>query len=276
METVARGRALAHAHIAGLVTEAAGVRQAIGRSATLAILASDDADGHKFVQIKVDALAAIDVDIRVSWLSLDAETRDAVRIIEALNADRGIDGIFLQFPLPPGVDSHAVANAVVVDKDIDGSGDAALVRLSAGVSPFKPAAPAAARDLLLDELRSLAHWNVVIVGDDDHFTRALDLILMDEGSSVEVVRASDAGAGAVFREADAIVVTEALPHEATHEDVLRLPLLLDAGYYLPPRPPGFVPERLKQRIAVHLTQYGNVGPLTVAHLAESTIRAAAG
>jgi methylenetetrahydrofolate dehydrogenase (NADP+) / methenyltetrahydrofolate cyclohydrolase len=273
METASRGRVLARAHIEELAACAATVKQEIGRTPLLAILAGDDPAGRKFVEIKRDALAGIDLAIRISWLPESAETRDAVDVITGLNAAPGIDGIFLQFPLPPGVDPHAASNAIALDKDIDCSSDAAIVELSAGTSRYLPAAPAAARDLLLDELRSLRGWNVVLVGDD-HFSRALDLLLMDDGVRVETVSPEDPGCGGVLRDADAIVITEALPHAATHRHIMRLPVLLDAGYYLPPRAPDFIPESLRRRVAVHLTQYGNVGPLTVAHLAKSTIRAA--
>jgi methylenetetrahydrofolate dehydrogenase (NADP+) / methenyltetrahydrofolate cyclohydrolase len=273
MESSSRGRSLARAQIHELTADAARVRDEIGRKPVLAILAWDDQAGRKFVRIKQDALAAVDIEIRVSWLPESAETPAALQVLADLNAAPNVDGIFLQFPLPPGVDAHAASNAIVLDKDIDCSSDAAMLELSAGTSRYVPAAPAAARDLLLDELRSLRGWNVVLVGDD-HFTRALDLLLMDDGARVETVSPEDSGCGGVLRDADAIVVTEALPHAATHRHIMRLPVLLDAGYYLPPRAPDFIPDSMRRRVAVHLTQYGSVGPLTVAHLAKWTIRAA--
>ena len=273
METESRGRVLARARIEELAACAARTREEIGRTPALAILAGDDPAGRKFVQIKQDALAGIDLDIRVSWLSRSARTRDALDVITGLNAAPDVDGIFLQFPLPSAIDAHAASNAIALEKDIDCSSDAAMLELSAGNSRYLPAAPAAARDLLLDELRSLRGWNIVLVGED-HFTRGLDLLLMDDGARVETVSANDSGCGGVLRDADAIVVTEALPHAATHRHIMRLPVLLDAGYYLPPREPDFMPDSLRRRIAVYLTQYGNVGPLTVAHLAKWTIHAA--
>ena len=54
----------------------------------------------------------------------------------------------------------------------------------------------------------------------------------------------------------------------------RVTVLLDAGYYLPLRAAESIPAQLSERVGAQLTQYGNVGPLTVAHLAEATITAA--
>ena len=85
---------------------------------------------------------------------------------------------------------------------------------------------------------------------------------------------SDLASNVVLAGADALVVTEALPSAEMLEALGRLPVLLDAGYYLPPRPADWIPANVRARIGVQLTQYGNVGPLTVAHLAIETLRAA--
>src|SRR5687768_17656282 len=116
MEIASRGRALARAHIQELAPCAVQITQEIGRKPVLAILAGDDPAGRKFVQIKRDALAGVDLDIRVSWLSASAGTREALEVIAGLNAAPDIDGIFLQFPLPPGIDAHAASNAIALDK----------------------------------------------------------------------------------------------------------------------------------------------------------------
>ena len=68
-------------------------------------------------------------------------------------------------------------------------------------------------------------------------------------------------------QSDALVVIQEWPPSFA-------PVILDAGYYLPPREPDWIPKPLHDRIAAYLTQYGNVGPLTIAHLFEATVLAA--
>jgi hypothetical protein len=73
---------------------------------------------------------------------------------------------------------------------------------------------------------------------------------------------------------DALVVSDAPPAREILEAFERIAVLLDAGYYLPPRESDWLPARVRSHIGIYLVQYGNVGPLTVAHLAEATITAA--
>ncbi|HEX6065934.1 MAG TPA: hypothetical protein VFZ04_16995, partial [Longimicrobiales bacterium] len=78
-----------------------------------------------------------------------------------------------------------------------------------------------------------------------------------------------------LRQADALVICAALPPPDVFAEIESLPVLLDAGYYLPARPAAWLPASASEHVGIVLNQYGNVGPLTVAHLARVTVRAAA-
>ena len=269
----ARGRELAHERIARLTPVAAQAREALGRCPTLAIIAPGDPESRKFAKIKQDALAQVDLIIQLAWIESGATTADVIQLINDMNSAPDVDAIFLQFPLPDAIDVSAAANSIALEKDIDLSSDAALARLAAGTARFDPAAPAATRDLLQDELGTLTARAVVVLGEDDAFTKALRYILKREGASCSLVGAAGDAGSEALADAEAIVVASDIP-PASHIQLKRTPVLLDAGYYLPPRHPDFIPEAWKGQISVHLTQYGNVGPLTVAHLAAATVAAA--
>ena len=257
MKSAAHGRALANELIARL--------RAYARPATLAILATDDEDGRRFVRIKQQALADVALTIIPIWLAPTATTADALAAINRLNDRIDVDGIFLQFPLPPNVEAQVAADAVQVSKDIDCSGSAAEREFLEGRSAFVPVAPRAALQLLRHELGTLNGKQVVLAAADDPFVRALRKLLEDAGGN-----ATTSGEGAI----DALVITETLPPPAVLENFPRIQVLLDAGYYLPRRPANWILPAARERIGVHLTQYGNVGPLTVAYLAQATLHAA--
>jgi methylenetetrahydrofolate dehydrogenase (NADP+) / methenyltetrahydrofolate cyclohydrolase len=265
MRSVSRGRELARELIARMAPP-------VG-APTLAIVAGDDAASQKFVQIKRDMLSGLSLRIEVGWLGQEASSNEAVRCVSGLNLRDDVDAIFIQFPLPPFIDGQAVADAILEQKDIDCSSAAAESRFLAGASDFEPVAPRAAFDLLADELNSIAGSHVVITGDDDPFTRGLERMLRTGEALVRRIAADESAATDIMKEADALVITEKLPNIAMLNQIERLQVLLDAGYFLPPRPPYWIPAAVLDRIDTHLTQYGNVGPLTVAHLAAATIRA---
>ena len=263
MQEVSRGRELARAIIARAQPRAAAVKRKLGRPATVAIIAGADEASRRFVQIKRDMLIEVDLEIESIWLGDDATTEDIVGTIQSLNSNHSIDAIFLQFPLPAGIDPQVASDSVAIRKDIDCSGQAAESRFVEGLSDFIPVAPRAALDLLESELGDLRGRRVIVVGDDP-FGRSLKALLDRAGAATHVDK----------DDVDGLVFSEALPDTALLESIESVKVLLDAGYYLPPRGSGWVTASLRQRVRTFFTQYGNVGPLTVAHLAESTIAAA--
>ena len=265
MQEASRGRELARAMIARVQPHAAAVTRKLGRPATLAIVAGSDDDGRRFVQIKRDMLVGVDFSIEAVWVDEETSTAEALAIVADLNQRNEIDAIFLQFPLPAQIDAHALSNEIAIEKDIDCSSERAEEAFLTGKGEFIPVAPLAALDLLRHELGSLANRNVTVFGEEDPFSRALlELLRRDGAVAVTTLDAS----------LDALVVIAALPGADEVAHIKRLAVILDAGYFLKPRRSDWVPASLRAHTTTYLTQYGNVGPLTVAHLTRTTIEAA--
>lgn len=274
METVSRGRELSHAIIARLARRAAVIARELGRKTTLAIVAGSDPASRRFVQIKERLLADVALTIEPVWLEQDATTMQVLQAIAELNARADVDAIFLQFPLPQTIDGQMVADAIVPAKDVDCSGRSAEQQFLEGRTHFVPVAPQAACALLQDGLGSLAGCRLVLAGAEDAFNRALQVLLQRADASVEIVAHDSPALGAAIAAADGLIVGEALPSADAFAEINWLPVILDAGYYLPPRPVGWLPARATGHVGVLLKQYGNVGPLTVAQLARAAVGAA--
>lgn len=272
---VARGGELARALIARVMPRAAVVESKLARKASLAIVAGTDPASRRFVQIKERLLADVALSIQPVWLADDAVTAQALRAVTTLNAREDVDAIFLQFPLPPQIDGQAVADALVPHKDVDCSGSVAEAAFVAGRTAFKPVAPQAACTLLQDALGFVSGKRILLCGDEDAFTRATRALLERRAAGVQVATPDSPDLRADLRLADALVICAALPPADVFTEIEWLPVLLDAGYYLPARPATWLPASSSEHVGIVLNQYGNVGPLTVAHLARATVRAAA-
>ena len=275
MRSVARGRELSHAVIARTLARARVVARELGREPTLAIVAGTDPASRRFVQIKERLLADVALRIQPAWLSDGATTAEVASEVAALNVHNDVDAIFLQFPLPAQIDGQAAADALAPRKDIDCSGSTAEAEFRAGRTPFRPVAPQAAMSLLQDALGSVAGLKIVVCGAEDPFARALQTLLERGGARARVAPPDARDLRGILREADALVLGDVLPPAEAWSDVAWLPVILDASYYLPPRPHGWLPAGADERVGILLKQYGNIGPLTVAHLARATVRAAA-
>jgi methylenetetrahydrofolate dehydrogenase (NADP+) / methenyltetrahydrofolate cyclohydrolase len=273
MKHVTKGRELASQLLAQVAVAALKVEHLLGRRAALAIVHSSDADANRFVDIKRERLGPAHIDVRSVQFEPLTSQKEAAGQIARLNYDDSIDAIFLQFPLPDDVQPQALADSIAPDKDIDCSSEEAEADFQRGASRYTPVAPLASLELLRDQLGSLTGRSVILYGDDDFFVRCLRTLLQNDGAVVRLFpRQSNEPVGA----ADALVVSESLPPVAMLQSIERLELLLDAGYYMKPRPATWIPPEIAARIDNHLGQYQNVGPLTVAHLADATVLAAHG
>lgn len=272
MQNLARGRLLAHGIIARVAPRAAMLAKDLGRKATLAIVAGSDVQSQRFVQIKQHLLAHVPIQLEPFWLDPHSGTAEALALIGELNQRDDVDGIFLQFPLPEAIDPQAVADAVDPEKDIDCSGAIAEEQFEQGSTPFIPVAPAAACQLLEDALGSTANRHVLILGSEDGFARALRLLLQRNNALVRIVSPDETRFE--VEDVEALVFSEAQPPAELLSAANRLAVILDAGYYLPPRPAGWLAPAAEDRSCILLKQYGNVGPLTVANLARAAVRAA--
>jgi methylenetetrahydrofolate dehydrogenase (NADP+) / methenyltetrahydrofolate cyclohydrolase len=273
MKHVTKGRELASVWLAQVAVDAINIEHRLGRRAALAVVHSSDADAKRFVDIKRERLLPAHIEVRSVQFEPFTSQEQAAHQIARLNSDDSVDAIFLQFPLPDKVQPQALADSIAPDKDIDCSSKEAEADFHRGASRYTPVAPLASLELLREQLGLLTGRRVILYGDDDFFVRCLSTLLQNDGAAANVLPLhSSEPVGA----ADALVVGESLPPVAVLESIQRLGLLLDAGYYLKPRPANWIPLEIAARIDIHLTQYSNVGPLTVAHLADATVLAARG
>jgi methylenetetrahydrofolate dehydrogenase (NADP+)/methenyltetrahydrofolate cyclohydrolase len=212
--------------------------------------------------------------VRTHHLAADSSTRSLRDQLLQLGEDSAVDGIFLQFPLPEHVDPQVCADAIDPGKDVDAAGTASLGRLLTGAPGFLPAAPGAVLELLGDALGPLLQRTVLIAGDNDVVARAILLLCAARGAICGITAPADPALPDQLAGVDAAVITGDIPPIDSLRQLRSGAVLLDAGYYLPRRPDGWLAPRVRSGLGAFLPQYGNVGPLTVALLMEATVRAA--
>lgn len=274
MEAETRGKTLAAARIRALAPEIERARLRLGRPPTLGVVATGDTTNRRFVAIKQEAFERAGAVLQPEFLAAGADTNSVRDVVTRLGRAAGVDGIFVQFPLPAAVDGQACADAIEPGKDVDAASAASLGRLLAGQPQFLPAAPAAVLELLSDGVGELLQRTVIVVGADGVVARAILLLCVARGAICGITAPDDPALPDQLAGVDAAVFTDALPPR----DALRLvrsgAVLLDAAYYLPRRPDHWLQDRTRSQLGAFLPQYGNVGPLTVALLMEATVRAA--
>ena len=119
-------------------------------------------------------------------LSEDSLESDLLSLIERLNDDESVDGILVQLPLPPHIDSGRVIRAIRSDKDVDGFTPCSMGNLALGTPSFIPCTP-------LGILKILENWKietegrrVCVIGRSNIVGKPLSILLSQKGYDATV------------------------------------------------------------------------------------------
>ena len=95
------------------------------------------------VYVRNKSKAVVEAGMRPFDRKLPAATAEAELLerIAALNADRDVNGILVQLPLPPQIDTRKVIAAIDPAKDVDGFHPLNVGRLASGLPGLVPCTP---------------------------------------------------------------------------------------------------------------------------------------
>jgi methylenetetrahydrofolate dehydrogenase (NADP+)/methenyltetrahydrofolate cyclohydrolase len=254
----------------------AGARPRLGT-----VLASDDPAAARFMDRKHDACADLGIDTDRIDLPATARPSRVYDAVERLADDDGVTAVFVQAPLPDGVDPGAVRARVPPGKDVDCFAPENLGRLVRGDPRVVPATPAAVLRLLDAYDVPTAGRDAVIVGRTTAICKPLAHLLLapDPGpdATVTVCHTRTADLAARTRRADLLVTAAGTPGlvdasmvapGAAVVDVSATRVETDDGTELV----GDVEfEAVRERAGAVTPVPGGVGPLTMACLLRNVV-----
>src|ERR1051326_5432975 len=99
----------------------ADVSKIQGRKPCIALVrVGDDPASVSYVRKKEKTSAEIGIESRIILPPITISQAELFKVIDDLNADRNVDGILVQSPLPKHIDEVAVFRRVAPEKDVDG------------------------------------------------------------------------------------------------------------------------------------------------------------
>jgi methylenetetrahydrofolate dehydrogenase (NADP+)/methenyltetrahydrofolate cyclohydrolase len=256
------------------------------RPRLVVVLVGDLAASASYVKSKQQAAARVGIDSDVLAVAATASTADLVALVEAIAAGHHgtADGILVQLPLPPHVDTVAVLDAVPPDRDVDGFHPENAGLLSQGRPRFIPCTAAGVQRMILDAGLETAGRHVVIVGRSDIVGKPLALLLAAKGpggdATVTLCHSRSADLADHCRRADILVAAVGRPRLITADMVKPGAAVIDVGINRieedgKGRLVGDVDFEAVKQVAGHISPVpGGVGPLTVAMLLANTLLAA--
>jgi methylenetetrahydrofolate dehydrogenase (NADP+) / methenyltetrahydrofolate cyclohydrolase len=247
------------------------------RPGLVVVLVGDDPASAVYVRSKDRAANA--AGIAACTIRLPTETSEEVLItqIDRLNADPTVDGILVQFPLPPHVSSQVVIEAVDPDKDVDGFHPLNVGRLVAGYPGLVPCTPAGVMKLIAAANASLDGARALVLGRSTIVGRPMAALLLAANATVTTAHTRTRDLPAECRRADIIVAAAGRPELVRGDWIAPGATVIDVGMNRLPdgRLVGDVAFAEAIQVAGAITPVpGGVGPMTIACLLENTVAAA--
>lgn len=251
------------------------------------ILVGEDPGSVAYVAGKHRDCAEVGIEsIRVD-LPAHASEDQILEAVAALNADPACTGFIVQLPLPRGVDTNRVLEAVDPDKDADGLHPTNLGRLVLrGSEPIHsplPCTPRAVIELIQRNGIDLSGADVCVVGRGVTVGRSIGLLLTrkDINATVTICHTGTRDLAAHTRAADVVVAATGYAGLITADMVRPGAVVLDVGVSRVVDPEsgkarlmGDVADGV-DRVAGWLSPNpGGVGPMTRALLLMNVVEAA--
>src|SRR5947209_16010656 len=179
---------------------AAGVRPGLA-----AVLAGENPASQLYVKSKIAACEHLGMASGLITPPAAVTTLDLLSTVEDLNRDNSVDGILIQLPLPPQVDTKRVLEAVDPAKDVDGFHPANLGALVSGRPGLVACTPAGCMELLRRNNIQIEGANAAVLGRSDIVGKPMALLLMHANATVTICHSKTRELPEVLRRADIIV-----------------------------------------------------------------------
>src|SRR6188474_2549955 len=247
----------------------------LGHVGLATVLVGDDPASHVYISGKHNAATAAGIEARDVRLPADTSEADVLALVSELNADDEIDGILVQLPLPSHIDETRVTYAVAPHKDVDGFHPVNAGNLYLGTPLHIPATPAGCMALLEEYGVDPKGKNAVVIGRSEIVGRPAAMLLLQAHATVTICHSRTVDLGGEVKRADIVVAAVGVPGIVTADMVKPGAAVLDVGLTRTDEGiRGDVAAEVAD-VAGHLTPMpGGTGPMTIALLLESAVRAA--
>jgi len=273
------GKALA-AEIKVRLAQEAEMMKGAGVTPKLAtILVGDDAPSKVYLGGKHRAAQEVGIGLETYHLPGTSPADDLSLLIRRLNADRSVNGILLQLPLPSHLEARTMIELISPEKDVDGLTAANMGRLFYNQGVLVPCTPKGVMELLHHYKVTLAGSNCVVINRSALVGRPLMHLLLAEDATVTVCHSKSVDFLSLTRHADVVVTAVGrrpgftLTREMIKDGAVVVDVAMNRVHGRLAGDAEF--EEVAEKASMITPVPGGVGPMTIAMLMENTLIAAA-
>lgn len=252
------------------------INNQLRRPCLAVVLVGEDPASAVYVRNKKRACETTGFESRSYELPAQTSEEELLALIDEMNADRDIDGILIQLPLPKHINSQLVLERIVPHKDVDGFHPYNIGRLVVKMPLMRPCTPKGVMTLLDAYGINVIGKKAVIVGASNIVGRPQALELLLARATVTICHSATQNLAEEVAAADIVVVGVGKPNFVKGKWIKPGAVVIDVGI-----------NRLEngqlcgdvefavacERAAMITPVPGGVGPMTIATLMENTLQA---
>jgi len=256
----------------------------LGRRPQLTVLlVGDDKASEIYVRNKHLACQKIGLDSQILHFPASISQTALLQEVRQLNQNPNVDGVLIQMPLPKGLDSHLILEALDPAKDADGLTSTQLGRLFTGRPQVPPCTPAGVMEILKHYQIPLAGLSAVVVGRSQIVGNPMAQLLLQADASVTVLHSKSKNRQEFLKKADLVVVAAGHRGLLGPEDFKQGAVVVDVGIHRSSEQGkklfGDVAverdgHKIENVVKAMTPVPGGVGPMTITMLLANTLKLA--
>jgi len=240
------------------------------------ILVGDDSASQAYVRNKTKACVEVGFYSDQIHKSANITQEELLSEIRRLNDNETIDGILVQLPLPPHIDTEVIIEAIIPEKDVDGFSSENAGKLMQNKPFLSPCTPKGVMAMLASLNYELRGKDCVIIGASKIVGRPMSMELLNAGATVLVCHKDTKEIAEKVKMADVVIVAAGAANLVKGDWVKEGAVVIDVG--INRLEDGTLTgdvdfDEVKDKALAISPVPGGVGPMTVAMLIENTLTA---
>ena len=246
-----------------------------GKKAALAVIqVGNDPASSVYVRNKKKACEYIGIESLSYELPEETTEEELVALIEKLNADKKVNGILVQLPLPEQINEEKIIQTISPDKDVDGFHMQNVGALCTGGKGYVSCTPLGIITLLKRSGIEIAGKRCVVMGRSNIVGKPMAMLLLRENGTVTICHSKTQDMKEITRQADILVVAIGKPKFVDETYVKEGAVVIDVGIHRNAEN-KLCGDVDFDKVAPHTSAItpvpGGVGPMTIAMLMNNCV-----
>ena len=271
------GKAISEKLRAELKLKAEEFEKKNGRKSGLAVvLVGADPASQVYVKNKIAGCEQLGMSSFAHFLDADSKQEALEELIDTLNADKNVDGILVQLPLPKQLDERRALSRVLTCKDVDGFHAENAGSLMLGEDCLAACTPSGCIELIKSTNVDMAGKHAVVIGRSNIVGKPVALLLLQQNCTVTICHSKTQNLAQIAKTADILVAAIGKKEFVTGDMVKPGAIVIDVGINRHDgKLYGDVNFEEASKAAGYITPVpGGVGPMTIVMLLSNTLKAA--